>query len=360
MKSILLAVIFTLSANFILAQDNNPLFVVMVNDKVGYIDQSGKITIEPQFEGGNDFSEGLAIASVYNKRGKYKSGYIDKTGRFVVQPVFDTAWDFSEGLARVSFGKCGSPNNDNEKIGFIDKSGKFVIKPKCGKFYSFSDGLALAFDNGKYGFIDKIGKVVIPIKFESATNFSEGYSSVFVEGKYGFIDKTGKIVIEPQFACSGGFSEGLADVKIGGEVCDPHAADGTSGIEEATHGYIDKSGKIVLKLDKEFIQTNPFSEDVGVIANGSDHYLIDKSGNLTLIPKYGGQNEFSEGLMRIIVPGGKFVFINKKGEIVLRVDFDSASNFRNGLAQVAEGDYPPSAKYGYIDKTGKVIWNPTK
>jgi hypothetical protein len=358
--SILLLICLTVSfASFVAAQENqsSDLFVIMVDNKVGFINRTGKIVIEPQFNGANDFSEGLAIVGLFDTD---KRGFIDKTGKIVIPAKFEDAWDFSEGLSRVSLGKCGSPNSGKQKIGFIDKTGKFVIKPKCGDFYSFNEGLALTFENGKYGFIGKTGKIVIPIKFESATHFSEGFSTVFVDGKYGFIDKTGKLIIEPQFTCAGGFSEGLANVKIGGEVCNPHRETGTSGVEDATHGYIDKAGRLVIELDKEFIQTNPFSEGVGIVSKSGEYYLIDKMGKLTAIPKYGGQRGFSEGLMRIIIPGGKFVFIDKTGVIILRTDFDSADNFRNGLSQVAEGKYPPDAKYGYIDKTGKVIWQPTK
>src|SRR5262245_52478553 len=41
----------------------NSLFVVIVDDKRGYIDQNGKIVINPQFEGASDFSEELAVIS---------------------------------------------------------------------------------------------------------------------------------------------------------------------------------------------------------------------------------------------------------------------------------------------------------
>jgi hypothetical protein len=45
------------------------------------------------------------------------------------------------------------------------------------------------------------------------------------DGKYGYIDKTGKIVIKPQFDFAESFSEGLAWVSISGK-----------------DGYINKTG----------------------------------------------------------------------------------------------------------------------
>jgi len=45
-----------------------------------------------------------------------KWGYIDKTGKIVFEPQFDNAGYFSEGLAGVRIGK---------KYGYIDKTGKW-------------------------------------------------------------------------------------------------------------------------------------------------------------------------------------------------------------------------------------------
>ena len=89
-------------------------------EKYGFIDQSGKTVILPQFDLPSGFSEGLAAVMV----GK-EWGYIDKTGAFVVKPQFSTAKSFHNGLARV-FYKDG-------RNGYIDRTGKFVWGPKRSK-----------------------------------------------------------------------------------------------------------------------------------------------------------------------------------------------------------------------------------
>ena len=80
------------------SQSNN-LFVIMVNKKYGFIDKTGKIVIEPQFEFANDFVEGLALVSIRND--ELKSGYIDETGKIVIilqktkkviQPTWIAGW----------------------------------------------------------------------------------------------------------------------------------------------------------------------------------------------------------------------------------------------------------------------------
>lgn len=90
-----------------------------VNNKVGYIDLMGNVIINPIFEYGNDFYEGLASVSL---GGKW--GFIDSTWKFVIEPQFSNAGCFSEGLAPVNTQQSinGSFNS------FIDKSGKVVIQ----------------------------------------------------------------------------------------------------------------------------------------------------------------------------------------------------------------------------------------
>lgn len=60
------------------------------NDKVGFIDNSGKWVIEAKFEKVRDFSSGLAAV-----RENDKWGFVDKTGNWVIKPQFDAVKDFA-------------------------------------------------------------------------------------------------------------------------------------------------------------------------------------------------------------------------------------------------------------------------
>jgi hypothetical protein len=90
------------------------------NGKYGYIDQSGKTVISPQFDLPGSFSEGLAPVMIDKKW-----GYINNTGAWIVRPEFSTAKPFHHGLAQV-FYKDG-------RNGYIDRNGKFVWGPKESK-----------------------------------------------------------------------------------------------------------------------------------------------------------------------------------------------------------------------------------
>lgn len=126
--------------------DSNSLFPVIQNGKWGYIDKTGKIVVEPQFDEAWSHTEGLAGAKI---RGRW--GYIDKRGKIVVEPQFNNIFGFSEGLAAIETGG---------KWGYIDKTGKIVINPQFDKAYSHSEGLARVKIGDKLGYIDKTGKYV--------------------------------------------------------------------------------------------------------------------------------------------------------------------------------------------------------
>ncbi len=97
----------------------------------GYIDKTGAFVIEPQFDGADPFSEGLAVVAVCARRCR-RYGYIDKTGTVVIKPQFEWAAEFSEGLAAVG--------TNSGLFGYIDKTGAFVIpmEREAQAIYPFS------------------------------------------------------------------------------------------------------------------------------------------------------------------------------------------------------------------------------
>lgn len=195
------------------------LFDVSVGGKRGFIDSTGKLAINPQFDdistdwrGTDPFSEGLVAVCIGPcTNGKDvpngKWGYIDRKGTVVINLQFDVARPFSEGLAAVCLGDCRT--NGDSKWGFIDKTGKYAVNPQFGEAWAFHEGLASvcvgSYLNwacqGKEGFIDKTGKFVINPEFDNVGEFQDGLASIFVGGsseqKRGYIDKTGKVIWEP-------------------------------------------------------------------------------------------------------------------------------------------------------------------
>ncbi len=99
---------------------------VETEDGWGYIDNGGKIIIEPKYDSARIFSEGLAAVETENG---WK--YIDIKGKTVIpENPYTKANDFSEGLAAVcEDNTCGYINKTGEKaIDFIFFKFKILAK----------------------------------------------------------------------------------------------------------------------------------------------------------------------------------------------------------------------------------------
>jgi hypothetical protein len=180
------------------------LFPARQDNKWGYIDKTGRLVVDFQYDEAWDFSDGMAAVRV---GGKW--GYVDESGKTAIAPQFSDGSDFSDDRAQVS-----TPTG----IGYIDKTGKLVIPPNpewLGGF-QFSEGLAGVPLQKGYGFIDTAGKLVFRLPDATSVGyFSEGLATVREWEATGYIDRSGTFVIEPRFTYGSEFSNGLAMVEYG-------------------------------------------------------------------------------------------------------------------------------------------------
>ncbi len=280
-------------------------------------------------------------------------------------------------LTTISYGQQTETNNidslfvseDNGKYGFIDKTGNLVIERVFDNARSFSEGLAAVEIEGNLGFIDRSGKLAIQTQYDwgyHEADFSEGMAIVWKDKKYGFINKTGEVVIELVFDNARAFSEGLAAVKI-----------------EKKFGYVDTTGKTI--IGPRWSYAGYFSEDFALVATPSIQtsynlsnkldvliippfdpkyvmgkmFFIDKAGKTVinlqdLKVKEALMQGFTDGLAGVKIEN-KWGFIDKTGKVVIEPEYESVWPFFDGLAKVQIEE-----KYGYIDKTGKFISEPTR
>ena len=235
----------------------------------GYIDSSGKLAINFQFEEAHDFSEGLASVKT---GGKW--GYVGEDGKFIVNPQFDGAGFFSEGLTWVRI---------SGKEGYIDKAGTYIVNPQFDVAFPFHEGLAIVSTGNKWGFIDKEGKYAVNPQYDRILwGFAEGLAAVEIGNKWGYVDRDGKYAINPQFDGAEGFSEGLAAIKNGDK-----------------WGYVDKDGKFA--INPQFEKADDFSEGMAAVKIGNKWGYIDKAGKLVINPQYSADKvgQFQRGIAAI-------------------------------------------------------------
>lgn len=115
--------------------------------KCGFIDESGKIVIKPQFQRAENFSEGMAVVWENGK-----AGYIRRDGSYLKKPQYNWAYWFKHGLGSV---------NLNGKYGLINSEGEWVLKPTIsGNLDPTEDGFIAMTSDGWYHRLDKTGLVI--------------------------------------------------------------------------------------------------------------------------------------------------------------------------------------------------------
>lgn len=225
------------------------------------------------------------------------------------------------------------------------KIGKCEILKKYKSAYaaSFSEGLSIVKSNGKYGFIDSTGAIILPIKYDLAWGFSEGLAVVLSDGKWEYIDRTG-----------------TTQIKL-----DPPTYPLFSNIWEEV--YIDDYTRVL---------PYPFKENVARIRLCRNSYnrigYIDKTGKKVIPFIYQGASDFSEGLAAVKFDGrnqisyvldgdeiavvkhedmnDKWGYIDKTGKVIIPFQYLEANPFSNGKARVNL-----NGQWLYIDKSGNVV-----
>jgi bifunctional DNA-binding transcriptional regulator/antitoxin component of YhaV-PrlF toxin-antitoxin module len=289
------------------------------------------------------------------------AGYINRDGKIVIPPQLrvgaGNAGDFSEGLATRYV-------PETKTTGYIDTTGKLAIPARFEHAGDFSDGLAFVLLQGRYGYIDRTGKLQIPAKFSHATSFTDGHAWV-TEGpcervdlgacapanfipygatpvtpkrcRYAILNKEGALTRNPAFIDVEEFSEDLAPVGNG-----------------KAWGYTDTSG--VIQIPMQFERASPFSEGLARVVKGGKVGFIDKSGRFVIPPTFRRALSFSEGVAVVVDKRDKYSFIDKQGNRAIPGEFDAATSFVMGLAHVRTGIDYYSAKWSYIEKSGKPVF----
>ena len=87
-----------------------------------------------------------------------KWGFIDQTGKWVIEPQFDEIWKFGEnGLAIAKI---------KNKFGFINRTGQWVIKPKYTHVVIYEDVFFVQ-EKQKWRMVDPNGKIIAKVQFDN-------------------------------------------------------------------------------------------------------------------------------------------------------------------------------------------------
>ncbi|HWE35696.1 MAG TPA: WG repeat-containing protein [Isosphaeraceae bacterium] len=257
------------------------------------------------------------------------------------------------------------PFQEGDRWGYIDAKGKVAIPPRYRWAEDFQDGLAGVEQDETVGFIDGRGEMVFTTPpGASIRMFSGGLVAYRAIDKYGFLDRRGKVIVEPRYDNVGQFSEGLAAVNLGAV---SHGFPRPDLKEGGKWGFIDTTGKLVIPIRFDSVEYHGFSDGLARVTVGDERYDIDKAGKVAIrlddpaaAPerRIWSASAFSEGLapaMRSTDDPGtaRWGYIDTTGRFIVAPRFDSAWDFSEGLACVGM-----EKKVGFIDRAGRVVIRP--
>jgi hypothetical protein len=254
--------------------------------KVGYINDAGSVIVEPLYDEGTRFYEGLASVRVRDRWGA-----INSSGEFVIEPTGQSWYRFREGMASIRSG---------EKWGAIDRQGKVVVEPKYDLLESFREGFAVfrvgQGERSRYGFVNKKGDEIIHATFHNARGFSEGLVAVKVANLWGYLDSTGRFRITPRFVGT---------------------RPGRRGVEETRAGY--------------------FSEGLAPVWSGKGYCYVNTAGDFATEDSFDEANTFCDG-RALVLQGKRYGFIDVKGQVVIAARFTMPPTFPSKWRWLGSGN----------------------
>ena len=354
MHKIILVSVLTLLQINLFAQSND-LIRIIEDDKIGYINNYGKIVIKPNYTVGYDFYEGLASVREYDKY-----GFIDSEGKYVIEPKYDLAFNFYNGIAKVFL--KGAPF-------FIDKNGKIVISKKYTSLEFVNKDLAIVTTaSDKKGVLNLVSNnLVIDTIYSSITNFKNGVAivtkqEVSQKGNYiiyrpAVIDITGKLLVPfNKFIEINDYNDGIAKV---------YFKDSES--DDEIYGFIDDKGNLLFQENYtgKYFLPDYFNDGIGKISikkklsetsyNYYDGY-INKTGKIVL-------NDTINDRLRDFSCGRAFILDSNRDYKIVDTNLNKIGNntYKNFLGNGFINNYAivsNDVKFGIIDINGNYIVAP--
>ena len=288
-------------------RSKTPLFKVQIDDKMSYQDKNGEIVLPPKWDNADDFMDGVALVTNW-RTPTQESGYW-KQHRYLIDETGKTIFDFDNYIVdeKCSDGLITVSDERTRQAGVVDIKGKLTLLSFSGRCGRFSEGRATASPNkGKNGIVDLSGNFVVLPTYDWLGHYSEGLVNFRMGSEKGYLDRNGKVVIKMPAEASGlgEFHEGLAEVTIGGT---PGSSQDVVSRDDGKIGFIDKTGNFVIQPQFSVghgLFEHGFHEGLAAVGVGSGRQqrfgYIDRTGTFVIQPKFLGAMRFSEGMAAVI------------------------------------------------------------
>jgi WG containing repeat len=278
-----------------------------------------------------------ATSPLFPVRRDGKWGYIDRTGHVVIAPRFERAERFSEGLAAVVL---------DGRHGYVDTTGELVLvpeqQPDGAVHRKFADDRAAVRTADAVGFIDRKGKLVIAARFTSAQDFSDGFAFACDGFGCGYVDRAGRPAVGGDLLGGKPFRDGVAGMSVRGGA--------RHGARYVLHDL--KRGR----LPGDYDDVGSFSEGLVSVRHNGRWGYVDRAGNGVIRPRFSGAGEFSGGLAPVWEQVWTCGYADRTGKMVVPARFRFCYAFSGDLARVELlGPDPKVPQPAFIDRKGAVV-----
>lgn len=332
------------------------LVEIRSNKRIGYVDVTGRILLEPTYKSISEFVDGYAVVSkvsyYYDKNGRDRErsvyGVINSQFKEIIPCVFDSI-EYEVEIGRFKT-DVGYKTIDGRYVAVVDGKELFVDKKyKYCKPFGDTCSIAVCVADGhvKYGLIDKQSNDILPPIFSRLDLIENELYKFKINDLYGLVTSKGNIILQNKYNGIGKFEDNLACVQV-------------NVLSKKLYGYIDFSGNEILPPSYKFIGKRHHKYAV-VMKNNLWGLFGIENHQLKIFPNVSFLGPCMENLCKINVggiydinrkktTGGLWGYISVDGEIVIEPTYEQAYGFSDGMAAVKL-----NGKWGFINAQGIIV-----
>lgn len=332
------------------------------NKRIGYVDITGRVLLEPTYKSISDFVDGYAVVSktsyYYDEDGRDRErsvyGVINSQFKEIIPCVFDSI-EYEVEIGRFKT-NVGYKTIDGRFIAVVD--GKELLIDKKYKYCKpFDDTCAIAVrvvdGHVNYGLVDKKSNDILPPIFSRLDHIENELYKFKINDLYGLVNSKGNIILQNKYNGIGKFEDNLACVQVNVLSDDRYK-------QKKLYGYVDSLGNEILPPSYEFIGKRHYKYAV-VMKNNLWGLFGVESHQLKIFPNVSFLGPCMENLCKINVggiydinskktTGGLWGYISVDGEIVIEPTYEQAYGFSDGMAAVKL-----NGKWGFINSEGIIV-----
>lgn len=344
-----------------LSNKGNGIWRTFKNGKYGYVQLnrlSSITTLIPCiYESLGDYSSDSYIHAML----KGKKGLIDSKNNIIIPFEYSKVgnpYHTNNGSFFIwveNDGMLGIYNGDGKELQPCDIDKAYILTEYNSKELSYTDCPSTDYiyivRNGLTGIISgSTFETLIPCMYEYLSPIKTGKVFCKSNGKWGIIDmnnKTVQLAIYDNIEIDG---SNLSEQKM------PRMA-------FQSNMYVRNNDKVgMLKANGEdfipvkYDSLGMYSDNMLVAKVGDKYGFLNEEGKKTVPFVYSQAHDYSEGLAAVVDEHGKFLFIDKLGNVAIKPKkYDRVDDFQNGTCKVYRKD-----KVWEIDREGKKVKDSTK